>query len=84
MMKLTSKNVFHKSRNLNLPDNIKFQYAIAMSKSWEIQKGKIVSIQQTFKLLKSQDKILTQTFLARILCKIKCKLVKVLKFPVIL
>lgn len=25
--------------------------------------------------------ILTQTFLARILCKVKCKLVEVLKFP---
>lgn len=26
---------------------------------------------------------LTQTFLARILCEVKCKLVKILKFPLV-
>lgn len=30
---LTNKNLFHRSRNLKRPANIKFQYAIAISRS---------------------------------------------------
>jgi hypothetical protein len=38
---LTSRNVFQRSKNLNLPDNTNFQYATAISKSgrekWEVR-----------------------------------------------
>jgi len=39
-MILTNKNLFHRSRNLKRPANIKFQYAIAISRSREKQNNK--------------------------------------------
>lgn len=59
---LTNKKVFQRSKNLNLPDNTKFQYATAISKSGKKRERPVSKSQFLFPLQTKSDHFLAHQY----------------------